>query len=335
MNFFKKIILTTITLSIITSLSLSFIGCPPAPTEEEVVEPESTPEAVPPEPEVEEEVTEPEPKPVLVGLISYWSYPFEEGEYVEILPLVAYENGEFRSLQLEKGEEKISEQLFRNRTFWLYQKGTLIATGDFVWGGAFTEQVPGVFTGRIFWKVPEEEIMQIIEDIFSITALSHPIPQPFWPPGLILTSRQSSSLERVLQEALLRAFQKFRKDPKDYLYQRPDHIEVIDLDQDDQPEIYASRARRRQETSGAVVTSLLATWKNGWIILLEEGGNFDVDPVWQVEGNDFTLNPVDINGDGIAELLLKRGYYETWEYFLYRLENGQPVEVLYLGGTSI
>jgi len=317
----------------------SFLACSYSKTEEEVVEPEPTPEAVPPEPEVEEEITEPEPKSVLVGLISSWSAPLEEGEYVELGPLVAYENGEYCSLPLEKEEGKISERLFQNRIFWLYQKGTLIghfeATGDFVWGGALTEQVPGVFTGRIFWKVPEEEIMEIIEDLGSITALSHPIPQPFWSPGLILTSKQYSDMERVLQEALLRAFQKFRKDPKDYLYRQPDHIEVIDLDQDDQPEIYASRALRRQETGGAVVTSLLATWKNGWIILLEEGGNFDVDPVWQVEGNDFTLHPVDINGDGIAELLLTRGYYEAWEYFLYRLENGQPVEVLYLGGTSI
>jgi len=314
----------------------SFLACSYSKTEEEVVEPESTPEAVPPESEVEEEVTEPEPKSVLVCLISSWSAPFEEGEYVWLLPLVAYKNGEYCSLPLEKEEGKISERLFRNRTFWLYQKGTLIghfeATGDFVWG---VDVETGHVPGRIFWKVSEEEIMEIIEDIFSITALSYPIPQPFWPPGLILTSKQYSDLERVIQEALLRAFQKFRKDPKDYLYQRPDCIEVIDLDQDDQPEIYASRALRRQEIEGAVVTSLLATWKNGWIILLEEGGNFDVDPVWQVEGNDFTLNPVDINGDGIAELLLTREYYEAWEYFLYRLENGQPVEVLYLGGTSL
>jgi basic membrane protein A len=64
MNFLKKIILTTITLSIITSLSISITGCPPAPPEE-VVE-ETTPEETTPE-----ETTEaPPPTPVKIAVVS-------------------------------------------------------------------------------------------------------------------------------------------------------------------------------------------------------------------------------------------------------------------------
>jgi basic membrane protein A len=64
MNFLKKIILTTITLSIIASLSLSIVGCPPAPPEE-VVE-ETTPEETTPE-----ETTEaPPPPPVKIAVVS-------------------------------------------------------------------------------------------------------------------------------------------------------------------------------------------------------------------------------------------------------------------------
>ncbi len=64
MNFLKKIILTTITLSIIASLSLSIIGCPSAPPEE-VVE-ETTPEETTPE-----ETTEaPPPPPIKIAVVS-------------------------------------------------------------------------------------------------------------------------------------------------------------------------------------------------------------------------------------------------------------------------
>lgn len=61
MNFLKKIIFTIITLSIITSLSLSITGCPPAPPEEVVEETTPTPE----------ETTEaPPPPPVKIAVVS-------------------------------------------------------------------------------------------------------------------------------------------------------------------------------------------------------------------------------------------------------------------------
>lgn len=61
MNFLKKIIFTIITLSIITSLSLSITGCPPAPPEEVVEETTPTPE---------ETTEEPPPPPVKIAVVS-------------------------------------------------------------------------------------------------------------------------------------------------------------------------------------------------------------------------------------------------------------------------
>lgn len=55
MDFIKKIFLTIVTLSIVTSLLLILTGCPPAPTAEEVEE--TTPEETTEAPPVEEEVT--------------------------------------------------------------------------------------------------------------------------------------------------------------------------------------------------------------------------------------------------------------------------------------
>ncbi len=55
MNFFKKIILTVVTLSVAASLSITLTGCPPAPPVEEVEE--TTPEETTEAPPVEEEVT--------------------------------------------------------------------------------------------------------------------------------------------------------------------------------------------------------------------------------------------------------------------------------------
>ena len=52
MNFLKKIFLTILTLSIVTSLSLMITGCPPAVIEETVEE--TTPEEETEEPVVEE-----------------------------------------------------------------------------------------------------------------------------------------------------------------------------------------------------------------------------------------------------------------------------------------
>jgi len=55
----------------------------------------------------------------------------------------------------------------------------------------------------------------------------------------------------------------------------------------------------------------------------------------------FTLYPLDIDGDSIAEFILDRlacgesPECEVWEYFLYRMERGRLVKVLALGGGGL
>lgn len=293
---------------------------------------------------------------VLVGFIQLGEYYGGDENVDWLVPLLAYENGKYRSFKRELEwvyDEKIQDykfvrpqeanklqELLKKYKFSLYRKGALI--GEFQVTGRLELGGPEIaLRGRISWKVPKPKIGK--KDAFSsVIGLSRPIAQPLWPKQLSLTAEQSQSLQKVINSAFSTAFQRFKVDSKRFAKppEHPDIIEVMDLEKDGLPEVYVGAVRedtKEKDIEVCVGTDLLLAWRNNQWVGLLKGYNYAYGDDIRTEGEgSFTLWPIDIDGDGTAELIMNKGVgYEGWEYYLYRMEQGRFVKVLSLGGGGL
>jgi cell wall-associated NlpC family hydrolase len=291
----------------------------------------------------------PQTVPVLCGLV-HWDVVDDGSKTTDVLiPLLVCDNGRYRSCKeaLERASDEKTQSVdfvrpeaaneiigeFQQGEFWLYRKGVLV--GKLRPTSPWLQTRSAGWRGRISWEVPRRT-PRSVEDLV-IVGLSQAVDQPFWPERT-LTEAQSQALRSVINTAVTTLFQRFQANPKRFTSEQPDTIELMDLEQDGQPEVYVKAERADLEDGIVVAASLLLTWrKSSWVGLLK-GYSYEVlsegEEERKREGEgDFDLYPIDIDGDGVAELLLDAPAPSGFgrECWLYRMEQGKPAKVIFLG----
>lgn len=260
----------------------------------------------------------PESEPLLVGLVSF-----------RILsPAFIYKNGDLGGFEKEfeavidkktykygfadPRKAKTTLEEFERTKFWLYWKGNLI--GEFNSKGLL-EDFPPQIVGEVVWKSSKyKEKIEKEKETVTMIALSQPIGQPFWP-KMNLTPAQSQKLKKTIDSAFSTAFQKFKVNPKWFSKKRTSHppkVEIMDLEQDGQPEVFVMTTWRPDVEGRAddIGVSLLLSWQNNqWLTLLY--GFYKVP----IEGEDLeeieegcitALWPLNTNDDGKADVIISK-----------------------------
>jgi len=288
---------------------------------------------------------------ILIGMINYCEDFLIGKNEAGLIPLLGYEEKQYLAFPLEilnqtqrswfepkfvsPEKAKAIQELFENKNFWLYQKGSLV--------GIFKSNTEIILdfgqpclVGNISWKVAKNKTEEEMEK-YPIIALSQPIEQPFWPEELKLDSKQSESLERIIKSDLEKAFQKFKVNPAHFdRFKDDERMEIMDLNRDGNPEVYIRCAMLSSDINkfeGEVITiSLLLTFEKEWKVMKEGSAHWINDTV---EGLDFNILPIDIDGSGIAHLILTRNYYDSWEYYLYKTKKDSISEILKISEGNI
>jgi len=281
-----------------------------------------------------------------------------ESDKAYIVPLVMHEDGKYKSVFVgswnDREANSVKQSLKGVNRFSLYFHGNLIGTFD-VSGFENLGNNQGALTGKFHWQTKPPEGTSVDR----IIALNRPIPQPFWLKGL--GPEQTSSLDQILNETLMRApgilAEKLRQSgirykgtqrftgttPKERI------IDVMDINLDSQPEVYAT-VTWDGEPCSYTKTSILATWKkNNWTVLRRSTYMAECGPtdgsywsptsgnVWfETAGdNDFKVSAIDIDGDGIAELIVNEGRWENWRHILYQIRDDRLIKILDIGGYGL
>lgn len=291
--------------------------------------------------------THPTPRPVitasLVGVLS----TARDGK-LYLVPLVEYEAGEYRSVYVESWNED-RERLRRTREMvegvkrWqLYLKGTLVGVFE-VAGIADLREDGGAqvtLAGAVRWGAGRA--IDIGKSGDYVIALSWPVPQAFWPRGLQLTLDQAVGVDRILDEALGNAGALLTKEIQlrgvDYrgvqrrigAAPKTRVVEVMDLDRDGRPEIYAS-VRWAGEPCAEMRASILATWRGAWKVLRRSIYMSECPWFEHVGDDDFGVIAVDIDGDSVAELIIHEGRGEAWTRALYEWRDSSLRKKLDIG----
>ena len=302
-----------------------------------------------------------ETNPILLGLVE----PGVEDEGTEngndlksvywLTPLACYQNGKYQNFEKEFEIDSCGKALevrfshpeqafthpeqakeilekFQKSKFWLYKDGEIV--GEFVPRSPLKFECIGevIEAPRIVGSVSTKLKMEEGGPIF---ALNQQIPQPYRLRASVLTKSQSQALKKVIESAFSDAFKKFKKNPKRFSGNGYPVIKVMDLERDGRPEVYVYDSKFDAHTtpSISIEVSLLLTWRNNqWVALLRGYSQRQGDNVISVGEGSFYVEPLDINGDGIAELIVSKWGYETFADYLYQLQKGKLQEVLYLIG---
>ena len=265
-----------------------------------------------------------------------------------------YESLYVSSHEIEQEQVTVIQRRVKEaRTFWLYLKGVGI--------GVF--EVKGIrdlsgsngprlaLMGDVKWyrKPPEllgalSQAAQGLPMLLPAVALSQLVPQPCWREASALSPEQAESFAKIvranLMEASARLTEELRKRgsggsatqrivgtaPKNRV------ITVVDLNRDGQPLVYGS-VRWAGHPCNEVFASVLASWQSKWVVLrastsMAECGEFGE---WAGDSHFNVESIVDIDGDGVAEILISQGRLEAWTLGLYQLRNGELIKVLDLG----
>lgn len=254
-----------------------------------------------------------------------------------LLPLAVYGDDKYQSVYLEGWNKDIKrtnsarQSLERMRNFEVYSKGNPIGKFEVIGFGDFSQEggPQMALVGGIHWQSKPTTDLDITTS--DAIALSKPIPQPFWPSGLKLSSKQASSLTQILNETLRMAVNYERSQRPVGTAPKSRTIEIMDLDQDGQPDVYAS-IRWAGEPCDEMYASVLAMWRGRWIILRRSTYLAEC-PGREAAGDEhFDASVVDIDGDGVAELILSEGRWESWRRTLYQVRDGQLIKRLNIGG---
>lgn len=269
-----------------------------------------------------------------------------EKEIENLIPLVVFSSGKYSSAwEALETNNPFKQKVLSTDKFWLYYKGTLI--GNFKVSGFKSPSEETMFqpslTGRIYWEIkPSVELEKMGENTI---ALSQQILQPFYPKDLVLLdTRQKSELDRILKETFRKATtllaEKFKKEGfqykyfpqaiKTYIYR---DMKTMDLNRDGQPELYLYIKWGKDFPDEEPNTTILLTWKdNNWTVL-RHSTYIAYESLPTAGEKPFSIEVVtDIDGDGIAELILEeRTGYEVWSLKLYQLRNKQLEKILDIG----
>ena len=286
-------------------------------------------------------------------------------DQIYIIPLVFYENGQYKSIYQEdspaarKNKNNIRGFFKNYRTFWVYSKGELIGTFEVKGDKDGKTWTSFYLTGDFKWQSASagdrDKILQ------RAVALSRPIPQPFWPKGLKLSPAQTTELKSLMDETLKRApsvialeqqnatkaktatphvvigMRSGGKAPKSALQKpignKPQHseIQVFDFNHYGQPEVFFNEDWKGKPCERMVGT-IFACWKGKWEIL-KRATYMQYCP-WDLTAGerDFHIDAVvDIDGDGIAEVVITEVAWELYKVALYKLKNGKLVKVMDIG----
>lgn len=289
------------------------------------------------------------PSPVITGVLRE---VVESGE-LYVVPLVGYDGQTYWSAYVEGyNEDRVKADIARQRLagvqdLWLYVKGTLV--GNFRATGLkdFSEEGgPQIaFAGNVHWQSEPPADADRSHIIIDAVALSRPIPQPFWPKELHLSAQQALSLEDILHEMLLRAPSLLAKEAKqkklDYnsfklsiaTAPKTSSVEVMDLDQDGQPDVYATiTIIVALEGKGCgVQATVLATWIESWKVLKRSTHMSECPEFLTADDDHFTVSAVDLEGNRVGQLIVSEGRWESWSRTLYQVRNGQMIKKLDIG----
>jgi hypothetical protein len=104
----------------------------------------------------------------------------------------------------------------------------------------------------------------------------------------------------------------------------------LDLDQDGQPEAYGE-LKSEGKSCTMMVADLFATWQGSWNVL-RQATYWAYCPQAEAVGDHyFEVIPVDLNGDGRAEVFIQHGFYETWGISLFHYQGGRLIKQLEFG----
>jgi hypothetical protein len=269
-----------------------------------------------------------------------FAYDYAQGKETRrpfIYPLITSDRSGFRSLASSaQALSKARGVLQATRAYYLYLDGVLIGTFQVTGLEDMSQQNGPVLApvGGITWKATPSENVLALRDFL---ALSQQIQQPFYPRGARLGAAQSRELDSVLRDLAMRAPKiwaraRGREAPAFRLGSRGQpSITVMDITRDGRPEVYA-----RVEWSGGAPcaktsASVFATWTGLWRVIKGSTYMSQCRDVEALGDSDFHVAAVDVDGDGVAEVLLSEGRWESWRWFLYRLEGSHLVKVLDIG----
>jgi hypothetical protein len=260
-----------------------------------------------------------------------------------IEPWVVCKDNTYSSIHVSEpgGDERTNKTAFQRRrtlrlpaaTFWLYERGAEIGTFGVQAGAVGSNRTS--WPGKVTWKGRPLNTEEIKDR--KIIALSRPIPQNFWLSQDRLTPEQLSGFRQLLTATLTRTPKGFKSGSrKPRAAQRPmGKIEekkfiVLDLDQDGQPEAYGE-LKSEGKSCTMMVADLFATWQGSWNVL-RQATYWAYCPQAEAVGDHyFEVIPVDLNGDGRAEVFIQHGFYETWGISLFHYQGGRLIKQLEFG----
>ena len=283
-------------------------------------------------------------RPTLMATLQKSSQP--QGWH--LVPLVLSQGGEHRSVfpgppgpsRAEADRLKAGLQDFR--AFWLYHQGRLV--GTFKVKG-WVDLSPGPFLaweGEVDWRINLAE-----EDLPQVVALSRPIPQPFWLADYRLTQVQTSGLNRLLEETLRRAPQVIEAHwkagpegpqvrPEVYAGQqtvgpRPGKTTLVALEPElDGAVMVYARVDWKGKPCKGMTANVLAVWRNKWVVLRVATQMSECPHAPALGERVFEVLPVDLDGDGVAELIITERFLDAWTKVLYQYREGQLHRLLTL-----
>lgn len=265
-------------------------------------------------------------QPTVVGLIT-----LDDGNTLNLQPVVLSEKGTFTSLYPEASATPTVTQLAMERlrafkVYHLYFRGVEVATFSVQDVQDKTADGQGLrLQGQTRWTTKPVGDMYAVRD--RAIALSRPIPQPFWPKALRLSAAQNTSLEASLTSTLKQATSFVGSQRVVGSVPKQKQINVMDLDRDGQPEVFA-QVRWQGRPCDEMYATVFAVWRQRWEVFRSSTYLAECAGIGEAAGDDlFSVLPVDITGDGVAELLVSEGRWESWQRAIYSMLNGTLVKV--------
>lgn len=255
----------------------------------------------------------------------------DDGDTLYLQPVVLYEKGTFTSVYPEASTTPTVTRLAIERlrpfkVYYLYFRGVEVATFGVQNVQDKTADGQGLrLQGQTRWTAKPVEDLSTIRD--EAIAVSRPIPQPFWPKSLALSAAQATSLEASLTSTLKRATSFVGSQRVVGSVPKQRKIDVMDLDRDGQPEVFA-QVRWQGLPCDELFATVFAVWRQQWEVFRSSTYMAKCTGIGETAGEDlFGVLPVDITGDGVAELLVNEGRWESWERAIYSMLGGTLVKV--------
>lgn len=227
----------------------------------------------------------------------------------------------------ETRRRELQAQLGAFKRLWLYHDGELVGTFE---PGRLVpmDYEPWGLDGRVQWR-------RRPEDHLSVLAVSHQGPQSFLLPPDRLSPQQRREFDAALQSAVADARRLVSGQRPTGSAPEESDIKLMDLDGDRAPEAYA-RQMWAGSPCGYTVASVLLAWTQNRPRPLRSATNLLYCPDAESVGAPwFELVPIDVDADGLPELLLTEHFYESWSQFLYRYRNGRLEKLVDIGDGGV